>query len=125
MFLSKFKHKAQGLIFFFGTCCTNVAKAIFDVKTDVKLGDLDVVKESAEILAKAAETFPTKNMAIAIIGFIAVSQGLYFFTKGLATFICGDSYRPTDGKRAGSLYGLILLSSIFASPWQYLSAPLF
>jgi hypothetical protein len=108
MFLSRLKNKFRVFSIFSCTCWASYSKALFGVKTELDLNGLDVVKESAEILAKAVETFPTKNMAIAIIGFIAVSQGLYFFAKGLATFICGDSYRPTDGKRAGSLYGLIL-----------------
>ena len=102
-----FKNKARMFIVFLSTCWASYSKALFGVKTELELNGLDVVKESAQILAKTVETFPTKQMAIAIIGFIAVSQGLFFFAKGLATFFCGDSYRP-DGKRAGSFYGLIL-----------------
>lgn len=100
MFLSLIKDKINTLLLLSYACITNPLKAI-------SLEGLDVVKESAEILAKTVETFPTKQMAVAIIGFIAVSQGLFFFIKGLAAFICGNTYRP-DGKRAGSLYGLVL-----------------
>jgi hypothetical protein len=107
MFLSHVKNKVNTLLLFGCAFAVSPLKAIFDVKTDLNLEGLDVVKESAEILAKTVETFPTKQMAIAIIGFIAVSQGIFFFIKGLATFICGNTYRP-DGKRAGSVYGLVL-----------------
>ena len=62
---------------------------LFGGKTELDLKGIDVIKEAAEILAKSVATFPTKQMAIAIIGFIAVSQGLFFFTKGLGSLICG------------------------------------
>jgi len=81
--------------------------ALFGGKTELELNGIGVIKESAEILAKSVETFPTKQMALAIIGFIMVSQGLYFFVKGLTSFICGNAYSPT-GKRVGRLNGLIL-----------------
>ena len=80
-------------------CWASSMKAIF-------VDGLGVVKEAAEILSKTVATFPTRQVAIAIIGFIAVSQGLFFFTRGLASLLCGDSYRP-DGVRAGHTYGLI------------------
>lgn len=105
MSLSHFKNKIRPLIIISCAFLASSAKALFGFKTELELNGLGVVKESAEILAKTVETFPTKQMAIAIIGFIAASQGLFCITKGLTIFICGDSYRP-DGKRAGSLYGL-------------------
>lgn len=107
MFISRIKSMYRSVCLLACACCACSSKAIFGFKTDLNLNGLDVVKESAEILAKTVETFPTKQMAIAIIGFIAFSQGIFFFIKGLAAFICGNTYRP-DGKRAGSLYGLML-----------------
>jgi hypothetical protein len=81
-------------------------KALFGGKTELELNGIGVIKESAEILAKSVDTFPTKQMALAIIGFIMVSQGLYFFVKGLTSFICGNAYNPT-GKRIGRANGFI------------------
>ncbi len=86
------------------SCWAGSLKALFGGKTELELNGLGVIKESAMILAKSVETFPTRQMAVAIIGFIMVSQGLFFLTKGLTNFICGDSYRP-DGKRVGRTNG--------------------
>jgi hypothetical protein len=80
--------------------------ALFGGKTELELNGIGVIKEAAEILAKSVETFPTKQMALAIIGFIMVSQGLYFFVKGLTYCICGNAYSPT-GKRVGRLNGFV------------------
>lgn len=107
MKISTIKENVRTLLLFGCACCANPVKAIFDVKPALNLESLDAVKEAAEIIAKTVASFPTKQMALAIIGFIMFSQGISFFIKGLATFMCGDSYRP-DGKRAGSLYGLAL-----------------
>ena len=106
MFFSRVINTINKLLIFVCACGACSVKAIFGVKTDIDLKGLDVIKESAKILAKSVETFPTKQMAIAIIGFIAISQGLFCFAKGFTTFICGNTYRP-DGKRAGNLYGFI------------------
>lgn len=106
MSLLRFKYISYCLAASAGACWANSLKALFGGKTELELNGLGVIKDSAEILAKSVSTFPTRQMAIAIIGFIAVSQGLFFFTKGLASFICGDSYRP-DGKRVGRIPGFI------------------
>lgn len=100
----RFKGIFNRLLIVSAACWAGSMKALFGGK--IELDGLGVVKEAAEILSKTVATFPTKQMAIAIIGFIAVSQGLFFFIKGFASLLCGDSYRP-DGVRVGRAYGLI------------------
>jgi hypothetical protein len=85
---------------------TGSIKALFGGKTELELSGIGVIKESAEILAKSIETFPKRHMALAIIGFIMVFQGLYFFVKGFTSCICGNAYSPT-GKRIGYLNGFV------------------
>ena len=73
----------------------------------IELTGLGIIKDSAEIIANSIASFPTKQMVIAIIGFIGVSQGLLFFMKGLASFLCGEGYHPTHGTRVGHIRGVI------------------
>ena len=103
MNLRSLKGISYRLMIISGVCWASSMQALFG-KTEVELGGLGVVKEAAEVIARSIATFPTRQMAIAIIGFIAVSQGLFFFTKGLASIICGDTYTP-EGKRAGHMHG--------------------
>jgi len=106
MRFTRLNHIFSRLLIVAGACWAGSMSALFGGKTELELNGLGVVKESAEILAKSIQTFPTRRMIIAIIGFIAVAQGLFFFLKGLASCICGDIYRP-DGRRAGRIHGLI------------------
>lgn len=91
----------------------NYVSALFGGKTELDLNGIEVIKESAEILAKTAETlaetFPTYKMAIALIGLIAFSQGLYFVVHGLVGFICGDSRRTPNHTSSGRLRGFTTL----------------
>lgn len=105
--------------------------ALFGGKTELELNGIGVIKESAEILAKSAETLaatlPTYKMAVALIGLIAFSQGLYFVVHGLVNLICGDSQLIAADKSPGRMrafttliIGLILAicgacSAIFSS----------
>ena len=102
----RFKSISYRLLIVSCACWASSMKALFGGKTELQLNGIEVIKEAAQILAKSVATFPTRQMAIAIIGFIAVSQGLSFSIKGLVAFICGNSYRP-DGKRVGRIYGFI------------------
>jgi hypothetical protein len=86
--------------------------ALFGGKTELELNGIGVIKESAEILAKTAETlagtFPTYKMAIAMIGLITFSQGLYFLVHGFISLLCGDSRLTPEHKSSGRLRGFAL-----------------
>lgn len=69
----------------------NYLHPLFGGKTELDLNGIDVIKESAEILAHTAKMFPTHKMVIGIIGFIMFAQGLSFFCKGMITLIVGNN----------------------------------
>ena len=69
---------------------TTRINALFGGKTELELNGIDVIKESAEILARTAKMFPTHKMVVSIIGFIMFAQGLSFFCLGLITLISGN-----------------------------------
>lgn len=89
---------------------TSYSRALFGGKTELELNGIGVIKESAEILAKTAESLasalPTYKMAVALIGLIAFSQGLYFLVNGVISLICGDSHRTAEHKHSGRMRGL-------------------
>src|SRR5690606_15284335 len=80
---------------------------LFGGKTELEVNNINILKESAEILARTIESFPTHKTAIAIIGFITSTLGLYFFAKGFVMFICGHGHRTTESIQTGRFYGFV------------------
>lgn len=81
------------------------SNALWGGKTELDLNGIDVIKESAEILARTAKMFPTHKMVVGIIGFIMFAQGLSFFCKGLITIVAGNN---TGSGRIGGIVTCIV-----------------
>jgi len=78
-----------------------IASLSFSVKSYAFLLDLqgvETIKDSAEILANAIENFPSRSVAIALIGLLAASNGIFFLTKGLIDIVTHENEKDIRGK---------------------------
>lgn len=89
--------------------------ALFSGKTELDLNGIEVIKESAEILAHSIETFPSAATAIALIGLIMASQGIYFLATGLISILSNIRSNKSDASLHRLGYAQLFIGLLFTS----------